>query len=138
MESQRITEFKDDVAEMGVKSPADAAERWWLIAGIVLVVVGVAVVVFGYIGASGTLIPGEQLPYLLSGGFLGLTLAVAGAALFVRFSLSRYLRFWLVRAIYEERAQTDRQVEALGRIEHVLGGGAGAPPAGTQVTQDAS
>lgn len=126
---QRIAEFKEDIAQMGIRSPADAGERWWLIAGMALVVIGLVVIFVGYVGASGSVQPYEQLPYLLSGGFLGLGLVVAGGALFVRYSLSRYLRFWLVRAIYEDRTQTDRQVEALARIEQLLAGGHGGSPA---------
>ena len=44
---------------------------------------------------------------------LGLGLIVAGAALFVRYSMTRYMRFWLLRMVYEERSQTDRTVEAM-------------------------
>jgi branched-chain amino acid transport system ATP-binding protein len=64
--------------------------------------------------------PAEQFPYLISGGLVGLGLIIAGAALFVRYSMTRYLRFWLLRMIYEERMQTDRNVEALERIEALL------------------
>jgi hypothetical protein len=39
-------------------------------------------------------------------------------ALFVRYSLARYLRFWLIRSSYEERANADRIVAA---IEHAAG-----------------
>ena len=40
---------------------------------------------------------------------------IAGAALFVRYSLARYLRFWLIRMTYESRANTDRIVDAIER-----------------------
>jgi hypothetical protein len=35
---------------------------------------------------------------------------VAGGALFLRYSLATFLRFWLARLIYEQQAQTDRIV----------------------------
>ena len=41
---------------------------------------------------------------------------IVGAALFIRYSLGRYLRFWMIRLIHEQRAQTDRVVEALDRM----------------------
>jgi hypothetical protein len=44
-----------------------------------------------------------------------LALAVAGAAVFVRYSLARFLRFWLLRQLYEGQAHMDRLVGALGR-----------------------
>ena len=40
---------------------------------------------------------------------------LAGAALFVRYSMARYLRFWLVRLVHESRANTDRIVDAIER-----------------------
>jgi hypothetical protein len=42
-----------------------------------------------------------------------LALAVAGAAVFLRYSLARFLRFWLLRQLYEGQAQVDRLVGEL-------------------------
>lgn len=43
---------------------------------------------------------------------LGIVLALGSVALFVRYSLSRWFRYWLIRLIHEDRQQTDRIVEA--------------------------
>jgi hypothetical protein len=118
--ARRIDQFKEEIAGLEVKTPADDNERWFLISGIALMIVGLLVIFGGYWGASGTPYVAEQIPYLLSGGLLGLGFIVAGGALFVRYSLSRYLRFWLIREIYEQRAQTDRVVESLDNLEGVL------------------
>lgn len=117
---QRIEEFKEELASMDLRPPEDSTERLWLIAGMTLPVLGLVAILIGWWGASGTAYPAEQFPYLISGGVLGLGLIVAGAALFVRYSLTRYLRFWLIRLVYEQRAQTDRTVEALQSIEALL------------------
>lgn len=124
---QRIEQFKAELSEVNVRTPADQGERTYLIAGMVLAVVGLVVILVGWWGASGTAIVAEQIPYLISGGVLGLGLVVIGGALFVRYSLTRYLRFWVIRSVYEQRAQTDREVEALGRIEALLAGRTPAP-----------
>ena len=116
----RIDEFRTEVADLNIKTPADSGERTYLLVGIVLMVVGVVLILAGYWGASGTVILVEQIPYVLSGGFLGVGVMIVGAAMFVRYSLSRYLRFWLIRSIYEERAQSDKVVESLGNIEALL------------------
>jgi uncharacterized membrane protein len=116
----RIDEFRTEVADLNIKTPADSGERTYLLVGIVLMVVGVVLIIAGYWGASGTGVLAEQIPYVLSGGFLGLGVMVVGAALFVRYSLSRYLRYWLIRTIYEERTQSDKVVESLGNIEALL------------------
>jgi hypothetical protein len=117
---ERIEEFKEEIASMRIRPPEDRSERAWLIAGIVLPLLGLAAIGIGWWGASGSAYPAEQLPYVISGGLLGVGLIVAGAALFVRYSMTRYLRFWLLRMIYEERSQTDRTVEALDRVEQLL------------------
>jgi hypothetical protein len=49
-----------------------------------------------------------------------LALVIAGAALFVRYSIARFMRFWLVRLVHEHRTETDRTIEALKRIEDKL------------------
>lgn len=117
---QRIEEFKKEVAELKLRTPDDGNERMWLLAGLILPLLGVVAIIVGYLGASsGAQL--DQIPYLISGGVLGLGLIVIGGALFVRYSMTRYMRFWLVRIIYEDRTQTDRIVEALERIEKASG-----------------
>jgi hypothetical protein len=46
---------------------------------------------------------------------LGLACVTAGSVLFARYSMTRFLQYWLIRLVYEQEAQTDRIVEALGR-----------------------
>ncbi len=43
----------------------------------------------------------------------GLAVTVVGAALFVRYSMAHFLRFWLARLSFEQANHTDRVVEAL-------------------------
>jgi len=116
----RIEQFRSEVADLDIKTPADSGERTYLLVGIVLMVIGGGLIFAGYWGASGTGVLAEQIPYVLSGGFLGLGVMLVGAAMFVRYSLSRYLRYWLIRTIYEERTQADKVVESLGSIEALL------------------
>ncbi|MCZ7534989.1 MAG: hypothetical protein M5T61_02925 [Acidimicrobiia bacterium] len=102
-----------------------------LVAGGVLMLAGVGFVIAGWWGVSGTLDVGRQMPYLVSGGLAGIALAVIGATLYLRFSLARYLRYWLIRLVHEQRDQNertleeqsrqgDRIVEALARLEELL------------------
>lgn len=116
----RIEEFKNEIADMRIRPPEDSAERAWLIAGILLPLLGLVAIFVGWWGASGSAYPAEQLPYVISGGILGMGLIVIGAALFVRYSMTRYMRFWLLRMVYEERTQTDRTVESLDKVEALL------------------
>jgi hypothetical protein len=52
---------------------------------------------------------------MAQGSFIGIALIIAGAALFVRYSMARFMRFWLIRLTYESRANTDRLVDAIER-----------------------
>jgi len=113
----------DRVNQIHVPEPNADRERMMLIGGAVLVVVGIIAVLVGYVGASGTSDVYEQVPYALSGGVLGLGLIIIGCALIIRFSLARLFRFWLARIVHEHQVQTDRTVDALGRIETLLASG---------------
>jgi hypothetical protein len=109
----RADEFRADMAQLKLADPAAAGERRTLQLGIGLMVVGVVLVALGWYGASGESEVWKEIPYLISGGLGGLTLAVVGAALYLRASLARQQRLVLVRMLQEQRHQTDRLIEAL-------------------------
>jgi len=127
MTSDAAEGFATRVQQMHVPEPKADREKLLLQVGFALVVVGLILVGVGWFGASGTTIPAEQIPYAISGGAGGLGLVVVGSALITRFSLARLFRFWLARVVYEHQVQTDRTVDALGRIEDALTGGVPRP-----------
>jgi len=112
---KRVEEFKAEIADLHVGVPSSAGDKKILVLGILLVVLGIALVLAGWYGASGVGTIAEQFPYLLSGGVLGLACVIIGSVLFARYSMTRFLQYWLIRVIYEQQAQTDRIVEAMGR-----------------------
>jgi hypothetical protein len=83
-------------------------ERWLAIAGGVLMPLGVILVIAGWYGASHTTRLFEEIPYLISGGMLGIALACIGASL--------YFGYWLTRLVGHAR----EIVDGLTRIEHRL------------------
>ncbi len=112
---ERVEQFKQEIAGMKIRTPQAEAERWMLIGGVVAMGVGMIMVVASWYGASGTTVIVDSLSYLLS-ALIGLGLVFVGAALFVRYSLTRYLRYWLLRVIYEEQASADVQVAAIEQL----------------------
>jgi hypothetical protein len=128
--------FAARVQQVHVPEPNADRERLLLGAGFGLVGLGVVLIVFAWYQASGTAKVAEQIPYAISGGLVGLALVIAGSALVIRFSLARLFRFWLARLVHEHQVQTDRTVEALGRIEAALGGAAPAPAAAPRRAAD--
>lgn len=115
----RVEQFTREIAAMNIRTPEAEQERWALIGGVVAMVAGFACILGAWWGASGTTVIVDAISYLISGGVLGLGLIIIGAALFVRYSSTRYLRYWLVRMIYEEQANADRVQKAIERTRVV-------------------
>lgn len=62
---------------------------WRQAVGGALVVLGMLAIVIAWFGVSGTLDPGEQMPYISSGGFGGAALIAIGVTLLISFEHSR-------------------------------------------------
>ena len=109
----RIARFRSDIDDLRIAG-SGAGEQRLLLLGAVLMVIGVVLGIFGavMVGTSGGS-AADQRAYMAQGSLLGLTLAVVGAALFVRYSTARFLRFWLIRSTYEGRANADRVVASI-------------------------
>ena len=122
-------------------------ERTLMVLGGVLVPVGLLVILLGWFGASRTPNVFEQVPYLISGGLLGLALVFLGAFL--------YFAHWLTRLVQEQRTRSAAVVDAVNRLAEALdrrpppvmpaavvqatagnGGGGARPPAVAEVTAD--
>jgi uncharacterized membrane protein YidH (DUF202 family) len=115
---ERVEQFKQEIADMKVRDPATGRDRVWLRIGIALMVVGLVLAIAAYfmsraastnVGSAG---PAEQRDALIV-ALIGVTTAVVGAAVFLRYSLAAFLRFWLARFVYEQQAQTDRLIDRL-------------------------
>ena len=111
---ERVEQFKQEIGDMKVRDPATGRDRVWLRVGIALMVVGLGVAVGAYFMSHGTSNPLSQNDALVL-SICGLAGTVIGAALFLRYSVAAFLRFWLARFIYEQQTQTDRIVERLDR-----------------------
>ena len=118
----RVVRLREGVRGLGrSRDMGQRLERGLLIAGSVLLPLGVILIVLGWYGASHTPWLFEQIPYALSGGILGLGLIFAGGFL--------YFGYWLTRVVKENRRQTELLVDALSRLEVMMGGtGNGAGP----------
>ena len=107
------------VQALRTRATAGEAERWFKLAGPVFIPLGALVIVLGWYGASQTTRVFLQIPYLISGGLLGLGLMFVGG--FV------YFARWLNDILDESRGQAaeartiaERSLTALERIEHLL------------------
>lgn len=62
---------------------------WRQAVGGALVVLGMLGIVIAWFGVSGTLDPGEQMPYISSGGFGGAALIAVGVTMLISFEHTR-------------------------------------------------
>jgi hypothetical protein len=113
MNEDRINAFSAEIAELNTGAAKADRERWGFVLSVVLLLGGVVAAVAGGFQASGADTEGDQLAFIATGGLIGLALIMVGVALFVRYSLSRFLRFWLVRLVHEHRSETDRLIAAI-------------------------
>ena len=114
----RAEQFKAEIAEMKLKTGRARSESLFQILGVVLMVAGIAIA-FGAYSASlnVTATPGTNVDMLDSNSYIplaiaGLAICVTGGFVFLRYSLARFLRFWLLRQSYDQRMAID---EAAGR-----------------------
>ena len=110
--SERVEQFRQEIAEMGVKDPAAARDRLLLRLSVALLAVGPVLGVIAYFMSHGTENPLQQRDAIVL-ALIGVGLSVTGGALFVRYALASFMRFWLARLCWEQEAQTDRVVAAV-------------------------
>ncbi len=102
MAPDRRAQFEADIAQIRVRTGTATSEPRWVILGGVLMVAGLAIAL-GSFFSSGSLSDTRDVLSTLILSVFGLAMAVVGAAVYLRFALSRFLRFWLLRLIYEQQ-----------------------------------
>lgn len=100
----RLDEFEAEVAALRIKGGSIERERQLTTVGAALIVVGIGLAVVMAVMSGSASDSRDSLTYI-SVGILALILAVAGAVMWLRYSLTHYLRYWLLRLMYEERAR---------------------------------
>lgn len=106
----RADKFVRDLAELKIPDPAAGRARLWLRLGVALMVVGVVLGASAYFVAHNTTDPLVQRDGLAL-GLGGVAAAVVGSALFLRYSLTAFLRFWMARQSFDLTVLADRLLE---------------------------
>jgi hypothetical protein len=107
----RAERFVRELAELKIPDPAAGRPRLWLRLGAALMAGGLVLGVSAYVISHGTSDPLVQRDAITIG--LGaVTASVVGSALFVRYSLTGFLRFWMARQSYDLSALADRVLES--------------------------
>jgi len=123
--NDRAEQFKAEIADMKVKTGRARSENLLQVLGVVLMVVGIAIALGAYSASLNvTATPGSNVDVLDSNSYMplaigGLAITVTGGFIFLRYSLAKFLRFWLLRQSYEQRAAIDeaRHAEAVATTQ---------------------
>ncbi|HYZ99647.1 MAG TPA: hypothetical protein VE575_12900, partial [Acidimicrobiales bacterium] len=109
--SERIDRLEQEAAKLKATTSA-RRDGIYLAASVVAMVAGVVVAFVAYQLSLSKDDP-RDIQSLIILAVAMLALAVVGAAVFLRYSLARFMRFWLLRQLYEGQANVDRLVDAL-------------------------
>ena len=109
--SDRTERFRTEMSALSLKDSAARREEQLLRLGGALLVVGIVIgIVAFFMGHSTTNALGQRDAIVIAIG--GVSVSLAGVALFLRYSLARFFRFWLARLIYEQRHSGDPATDA--------------------------
>jgi hypothetical protein len=103
-QASRAEAFREQIAEMKIPAPSAGRDRVLARLGFLLALLGIVLGVVGYFMSHNTNNSLTQNDALVL-AVLGVTCAICGGAVFLRYSLSQFLRLWLVRLIHEQHNQ---------------------------------
>jgi hypothetical protein len=103
----RADRFARELADLKISDPAAGHPRLWQRLGAVLMVAGIV------LGAAAYLVSHRTTSSLTQGdaitiGLGGVTLSVVGGVIFLRYSLTGFLRFWMARQSFELNILAER------------------------------
>ena len=96
-----------------------SGEQWLFVAGGALVLAGIVLVIIGWVGTSQTVLVAGQIPYVVSGGLLGLGLIFLGGFLYFGYWLALLVREGRTRRL-EDEAELVRMAVSLERANETL------------------
>lgn len=109
----RRARFRDAVSRLSQRAQSVELLRMLLFPGAFAVVLGFVFMFFGWYGASRVTREIEQLPYLISGGFIGLALVFVGGLLLA-------CAFWMSMLRHFSDAADERAEQRLREMEERL------------------
>ncbi|MDQ1434461.1 MAG: hypothetical protein QOF59_1277, partial [Actinomycetota bacterium] len=115
MSSSRLSEFEAEVAKLKVTGGGANPERLGSQWGIGLTILGFVIAIISWWSALDAKGDNAAVSALRAEifGFIGVGVAIVGIVIWARNSITRYLRYWIIRLVYEQREQTEQLVQAL-------------------------
>jgi hypothetical protein len=103
----RADRFARELADLKISDPAAGHPRLWQRLGAAAMALGIAAGVTAYLVSHRTtssLTQGDAITI----GLGGVTLSVVGGVIFLRYSLTGFLRFWMARQSFELNVLAER------------------------------
>jgi predicted phage tail protein len=110
-----LSQFEAEVGKLKVTGGGANPERLGAQWGVGLTILGFVVIVISWWSALDAKGDGAAVSALRAEvfGMIGVGLVVVGIVIWARNSLTRYLRYWIIRLVYEQREQTEQLIQAL-------------------------
>jgi len=102
MTNSTRAEFEAEVAKLKTTSNSGPSDRRVASLGVIIAVIGLVIIAVMYSQATGQDDQRDQTESMIMALF-GLGLVIFGSVLYLRNSMTRFLRLWLLRLIYEQR-----------------------------------
>ncbi len=96
---ERLDRFDAALDQIG--HGASGNDRRWALAGLLVMALGVVVAIAAYATSTSMSDQRDVISAVIL-AVIGLAVVVAGAAVFVRYSLTEFLRFWMLRMLLQE------------------------------------
>ncbi len=106
--ADRLSRFKRKLAELNVPDPAPARERQLVRLGAALMIAGVVLGVVAYSLSHSTTNANQQYDAIAL-ALIGVATSIVGGFVFLRYSLAGFLRFWLARALFDQRERDEHR-----------------------------
>ena len=100
MAADRRAAFEAEISRIQLKAGRAASEHRFIVAGVVAMVAGIAVAFVSFLVSLNQADTRDVISLSIL-AVAGLTISVVGAAVFLRYAIGRFLRFWLLRLLYE-------------------------------------
>ena len=134
----RADRFARELADLKISDPASGHPRGWQRLGGVLMIAGIVLSISSYLISQRT---GDALTAstAITISLGGVTLSVVGSAIFLRYSLTGFLRFWMARQSFELNMLAERTLSGglLGPSDGTLDSSGAASARGKHVVVDA-
>lgn len=112
MSDNRIERFKEGVAELDVSAAGGARDKPLVALGLVMMLAGPVIGFLCYFSSVNADFAEDQNELIIL-TLAGMGISLVGLGIFLRYSLGRFLRFFLMRQLYEGQANRDELAAAM-------------------------